>query len=133
LLAGLIIHPMPGLDIYGYAGEEFQQAKYVHGAAAGTGVGNPATIAAGCVSEFTAATCGSQTKSVGEITVGLWDTIYKGEFGMLRAGFQYQDIERIGFAGANATADVVIPGTSGTVTPKANEQVFMTSLRYYPF
>ena len=53
---------------------------------------------------------------------------------MLRAGFQYQDIQKTGFAGANATlAGVAIPGTNGSVTPKVNEQVFMTSLRYYPF
>jgi hypothetical protein len=129
LLAGIIVHPLPGLDIYGYAGEEFQGAKYVPGSASGFGVGNPATIAAGCVSEFSTAACATQTKSVQEITVGFWDTIYKGDFGMLRAGFQYADIQRNGFAGAATTA----AATFGTITPKANEQVFMTSLRYYPF
>jgi hypothetical protein len=129
LLAGLIVHPTPWLDVYGYAGEEFQQAKYIPGTASGFGVGNPSTIAAGCVSEFSAAACTTQTKSVGQVTVGFWDTLYKGDFGMLRAGFQYSDTQRTGFAGA-ATAAVA---TWGTITPKANEQVFMTSLRYYPF
>jgi hypothetical protein len=92
-------------------------------------LGNPATIGAGCLSEFSAAACTTQTRSIGEITVGLWDTIYKGDFGMVRAGFQYEDIERTGFASATTAA----PATFGAVTPKANEQIFMTSLRYYPF
>jgi hypothetical protein len=129
LLAGLIIHPMPWLDIYGYAGEEYQSAKYIAGTASGFGVGNPATIAAGCISELSTAACSTQTKSVAEFTVGFWDTIYKGDYGMLRAGFEYEDIQRTGFAGAASTA----ASTFGTITPKANEQVFLTSLRYYPF
>lgn len=129
LLAGVVAHPWSGLDIYGYGGEEFESAKYVPGSASGFGLGNPATIGAGCLSEFSAAACTTQTRSIGEITVGLWDTIYKGDFGMLRAGFQYEDIERTGFASATSAAHA----TFGTVTPKANEQIFMTSLRYYPF
>ena len=61
--------------------------------------------------------------------IGFWDTLYKGDFGMLRGGFQWSDTQRTGFAGAASAA----PATWGTITPKANEQVFMTSLRYYPF
>ena len=129
LLAGLIVHPTSWLDIYGYAGEEFQDAKFIPGTASGFGVGNPSTIAAGCLSEFSAAACSSQTKSVAQVTVGFWDTLYKGDFGMLRGGFQWSDTQRVGFAGAATAA----PATWGTITPKANEQVFMTSLRYYPF
>lgn len=132
LLAGIIVHPMPGLDIYGYAGEEFDSAKYNPGSASGFGYGNPASVNAGCLSEFSTAACVGQTKSIGELTVGFWQTIYKGDFGMLRTGLQYEDIERTGFAGANVTAAgaVIAPGS---ITPKANEQVFMASLRYYPF
>jgi hypothetical protein len=129
LLAGVIVHATPWLDIYGYAGEEFQSAKYVTGSASGFGVGNPSTIAAGCLSEFSAAACSTQTKSIQQATVGFWDTLYKGDFGMLRGGFQYSFTERTGFAGAATAA----PATWGTITPKASEQVFMTSLRYYPF
>lgn len=132
LLAGIIVHPLPGLDVYGYAGEEFESAKYVPGSGTGFGYGNPASINAGCISEFSSAACVGQTKSLGELTAGFWQTIYKGDFGMFRAGLQYEDIERTGFAGANATA----AGAStapGSITPKANEQVFMASLRYYPF
>jgi hypothetical protein len=132
LLAGLIAHPLPGLDVYGYAGAEFDAARYSPGSASGFGYGNPASVNAGCMSEFSSAACIGQTKSLGEVTVGLWQTMYKGDFGMLRGGVQYEDIERIGFAGANVSpAGAVI--SPGTVTPKANEQVFMASLRYYPF
>jgi len=58
-------------------GEEFQGAKYNKGSASGFGVGNPSTIAAGCLNEFSTAACSTQTKSVAQFTVGLWDTIYK--------------------------------------------------------
>jgi hypothetical protein len=129
LLVGGIVHATSWLDVYAYAGEEFQSAKYNPGSASGFGVGNPSTIALGCLSEFSTAACSTQTKNIGQITVGFWDTIYKGEFGMLRAGFQYSDTERTGFAGAATAA----PSTWGTITPKGNEQIFMTSLRYYPF
>src|ERR1700722_7803404 len=129
LLAGAILHATPWLDIYGYAGEEFQGAKFNVGSASGFGIGNPATIAAGCLSEFSAAACTTQTKSIEQATVGFWDTLYKGDFGMLRGGLQYSYTERTGFAGAASAA----PATFGTITPKASEQVFMTSLRYYPF
>jgi hypothetical protein len=129
LLAGVIVHATPWLDIYGYAGEEFQGAKYNAGSASGFGVGNPSTIAAGCLSEFSAAACSTQTKSIQQATVGFWDTLYKGDFGMLRGGFQYSYTERTGFSGAATAA----PVTWGTITPKASEQIFMTSLRYYPF
>jgi hypothetical protein len=129
LLAGVIVHPTSWLDVYGYAGEEFQGKKYNPGSASGFGVGNPATIALGCMNELSTAACSTQTKSVAQVTVGFWDTIYKGDFGMLRAGFQYSDTERTGFAGAATTS----AATFGTITPKGNEQVFMTSLRYYPF
>ena len=107
-------------------------AKYIPGSGSGFGYGNPASINAGCISEFSAAACVGQTKSLGELTAGFWQTIYKGDFGMFRAGLQYENIERTGFAGAELTA----AGAStapGTITPKANEQVFMASLRYYPF
>jgi len=52
------------------------------------------------LNEFSTAACSTQTKSVAQFTVGLWDTIYKGDFGMLRAGLQYSNTERTGFAGA---------------------------------
>ena len=132
LLLGVIVHPLPGLDVYGYAGEEFDSAKFSPGSGSGFGYGNPASINAGCVSEFSAAACVGQSRSISELTVGFWQTLYKGDFGMVRTGLQYENLERTGFAGANVNA----AGAStapGTITPKANEQVFMASLRYYPF
>ncbi|HYA74696.1 MAG TPA: hypothetical protein VEF36_16230, partial [Roseiarcus sp.] len=65
----------------------------------------------------------AQTKSVQELTVGFWDTAHKGDFGQMKVGAEYEYIQRQILAG--------LPGTGGA--PKADENVFMTSLRYYPF
>ncbi|MDQ0392715.1 hypothetical protein [Labrys monachus] len=120
LLAGLIVHPLPTLDVYAYAGEEIARAKFTPGSASGFGFGNPASINSGCFDELSTATCVGNTKSVAQATIGLWDTLYKGNFGMMRAGLQYSFTERTGFAGVGGT-------------PKADDNIVMTSLRYYPF
>ena len=128
LLAGLTLHAMPTLDFYAYGGTEVESAKYTPGTA--YGVGNPtATNNTGCnvtnsLDFATPLTCNGNTKSVRELTVGFWDTVYKGNFGQLRVGGEYEYIQRTLFAAAT-------PGEGGG--PSANENVIMTSLRYYPF
>ncbi len=124
MLAGLTVHALPTLDVYGYAGEEVDHAKYDAGQSV-YGYGNPgATNNVGCDIEDSALTCYGNTKSVQEITVGFWDTIYKGDFGQMKLGGEYEFIQRQLFAAGAANE-----GGS----PKADENVVMTSLRYYPF
>jgi hypothetical protein len=131
IMGGVTVHATPYLDIYGYAGDETAGSKYNAGAASsGYGYGNPlGANNTGCeVTDslnFTPAeTCNGNTKAVQEITVGFWDTVYKGDFGQLKWGAQYEFIQRELFA-----ADT--PAASGS--PRAEENVVMTSLRYYPF
>ncbi len=125
LMGGVTVHAMPTLDIYGYAGEEVVGSRYDAGAAnAAYGYGNPGAINnTGCSILDSTATCTAQTKSLQELTAGFWYTAYKGDFGQLKLGGEYEYIQRQIFAG--------LPGTGGA--PKADENVFMTSLRYYPF
>jgi hypothetical protein len=128
LLAGLTWHAIPGLDFYTYAGQEAQNPKFgfsVPGAHTAFGWGNPTFVNTGCDIEFFgtgtgASACSGNTSLVRQITAGFWDTIYKGPFGRLAGGLQYSFTQRWGFAGIGGT-------------PERNENIFFTSLRYYPF
>ncbi|MGH6868053.1 MAG: hypothetical protein ACREDA_04080 [Methylocella sp.] len=129
LLAGLVWHAIPGLDIYAYAGEEDQNAKFGFSspgpAHAAFGWGNPAFVNTGCFAEFVgtgtgAGACTGNTKLVRQITGGFWDDIYKGPYGKLAGGLQYSFTQKFGFNGVGGT-------------PERNENIIFTSLRYYPF
>ncbi len=128
LLAGAVWHAFPELDIYTYAGQEFQNSKAglsIPGAHTPFGWGNANFVNSGCPIEFFgtgtgASACTGNTKLIRQITAGFWDNIYKGPFGRLAGGLQYSFTQRVGF-----------PGIGGT--PERNENIFLTSLRYYPF
>jgi hypothetical protein len=71
-------------------------------------------------------TCLVNVKQLAEITAGVWYDFYKGEWGRLAGGLQYEYIHRDTFPGmAGATL------ASGVITPATDESIFMTSLRYY--
>jgi hypothetical protein len=123
----LVWHALPGLDFYAYAGEEDQNNSFgfssVGPAHAAFGVGNPAFVNNSCNIEdatFVGAACSGNTKLVRQITGGFWDDIYKGPFGRLAGGLQYAFTQKFGFEGLGGT-------------PQRNENIFFTSLRYYPF
>ena len=121
LLAGLTWHATPQLDLYGYAGREEVQREnlgVVRGAV--YGYGNPGLNVANCFAE-NAATCNAQARRVDQLTAGAWYDIYKGSYGNLRGGAQYSYTQKTAFSGANGR------------TPKADDNILLTSLRYYPF
>ncbi len=130
LLGGLIWHALPQLDFYTYAGEEFDSASYANtisskGVASAYGYGNPLYTNLGCSFEApvsTAATpvCNGNIKLVRQITGGLWDKLYDGPFGSLRAGVQYSFTQKYSFTGVGGAA-------------KTEDNMVLTSLRYYPF
>jgi len=128
IMAGAVWHAFPELDFYTYAGEEFQNAKAglsFTGAHTPFGWGNPNFVNSGCQTEFFgtgagASACTGNTKLIRQITTGFWDNIYKGPFGRLAGGLQYSFTQRFAFAGVGGT-------------PKRDENMFLTSLRYYPF
>jgi hypothetical protein len=128
LLAGLTWHALPGLDFYTYAGEEDENASFGFSAVKGSapfGYGNPAFVNTGCnIEDFGTGmggfACTGNTKLVRQITGGFWDDIYKGPFGRLAGGLQYFFTQKFAFAGVGGT-------------PERNENIFFTSLRYYPF
>jgi hypothetical protein len=131
-LVGAVAHVPDGLDIYGYAGIERADTNLFFTAAAPgvTGFGNPNVLNTGCGvitgAAFAAApvtNCAAINKEVDMATVGFWKNILKGSYGRVAAGAQYEYIVRKSFD--------TIPGGGGAVS--TNDNVFMTSLRYYPF
>jgi hypothetical protein len=129
LLAGVVWHAFPEIDFYGYAGEEFQGGHWGTALIGKTftpiGWGNPLYVNTGCnVEDLGTGTgttaCFGNTSLVRQATVGFWDNIYKGPFGRLSGGLQYSFTQRYAFLGIGGS-------------PERNENMFLTSLRYYPF
>ena len=128
-LAGLVWHAMPGLDFYSYAGEEYEHPSYgftplafsgtSYGSTGLVGYGNPLYNNSGCDMRLSTV-CSGNTKMVRQITGGFWQDIYKGPFGRLTGGLQYSFTEKYAFAGLG-------------FSPKTENNMFFTSLRYYPF
>jgi hypothetical protein len=135
LLVGAIWHAVPGLNIYGYAGEEYQSPSFGFtrlGTNPFVGFGNPFFNNSGCNIEGSTV-CSLNVKLVRQVTAGFWDDIYKGPFGRLAGGLQYSFTQKYGFNGIGVAGNG-IPGIPGTGrAPKRDENIFFTSLRYYPF
>src|SRR5262245_49711536 len=55
-----------------------------------------------------------------ELTVGFWQDLYKGRLGRVSLGAQYEYLKREAFEGVGGS-------------PSTDDNVFYTSLRYYPF
>ena len=122
-LAGFVLHPTEGLDVYGYAGIERANAKFFDL----LGYGNPGFDNAGCLvataSSFsTGATtsCVANNRRLSELTVGFWKDLYKGPAGRFALGAQYEYLKR-----------EAIEGVGGA--PSTDASVIYTSVRYYPF
>jgi len=129
VLVGAVAHPWAGLDIYGYGGFERADANVFSSAAGLTGFGNPGVVNTGCGittgASFTGGTsnCAAINKEVDMTTIGFWQNLLKGGYGRVAAGLQYEYIKRKSFD-TNA-------GNGGAVS--TDDNVFLTSLRYYPF
>jgi hypothetical protein len=127
-MAGLIGHPWDGLDVYAYAGLERVNASYFNVGTTLLGYGNPGFSNAGCtivtLSSFAGATppanCIANNRSLSDVTVGFWQNVYKGDYGRVAVGAQYEYIIRGVFAGIGGA-------------PSTADNIAMTSIRYFPF
>lgn len=122
LLAGATFHATKALDIYAYAGEE-QVERKVFPTVGGVnyGYGNPANSNAGCEIEGSALACTGNARRIEQATIGVWYNFYDGRFGQLRGGAQYSYTQKTAFSDAAGRA------------PKTDDNIVLTSLRYYPF
>lgn len=149
------LHPSPKLDVYFYYGAEYAwraayQGYQIATAATAAGVttvtsannriggyGSPFANNSGCSTElpptgsFTPSgggTCNGDIRVIQEGSVGFWHKFYNGPKGGLRWGLQYSYITKSGWSGNNIATGV---GTAAGVSPKAVNNMFWTSFRYY--
>ncbi len=146
-MGGVVLHPWAGLDIYGYAGMEKEYANYWSIVSTGsvkglTGFGVPTAVNTGCnittAASFTGGTsnCAANglNQTVGDVTVGFWQDFYKGNFGRVAGGLQWEYIRRQSFAGSGGTVTVGAGNSqTGASSVWTSDNVFLTSLRWYPF
>jgi hypothetical protein len=118
VMVGVIGHPTPVLDIYGYGGQEHVNSWSTVVAGKGYGYGSPLTNNAGCTIE--GGTCQAVTKDITEGSVGFWWKFANTGFGSVRWGAQAEYITKQAYAGVGGA-------------PKADNEIIMTSLRWYPF
>jgi hypothetical protein len=133
-LVGAVLHPWEGLDVYGYAGMERADSNtFLSNGTKPTifGFGVPTASNTGCdvinagqfASPAVSTNCAAINKEVDMVTAGFWQNIWKGSYGRVAAGAQWEYIQRKSFD--------TNPGLGGAVS--TNDNVFLTSLRYYPF
>jgi hypothetical protein len=121
-MVGVEAHPGSRLDLYVYGGNEYySRAAYVNTAGLPVGYGSPLNNNSGCQLEVPAATqpCQAQNRTLWQVEPGYWYRFYKGPAGTVALGMSYSYIERSTWAGL------------GGLQPKGNENMVMTSFRYY--
>jgi hypothetical protein len=119
-LLGLTWHATPLWDFYLFGGESVDLKKTYTFNGAPSGYGNPAAVNTGCMSETAAGACTANNQSIQQIDIGTWDNVYNGTYGQLRIGLQYSYTKRKTFTGVGGA-------------PSADENMFFTAFRYYPF
>ncbi|WP_233171695.1 hypothetical protein [Dyella sp. ASV21] len=132
ILSGLTWHASSDVDVYLFGGREGASKKdFNYGTAAGNialGYGNPAYNNSGC--DVAGGTCVGNAKDIWQGTAGFWWKFYQGKFGKMQFGAQYSHTEKEAFAGQGFVNGLLV---NGAASPKAKEDMFFTSFRYYPF
>jgi hypothetical protein len=124
-LVGIVGHPIPDIDLYGFLGTEDESRRYfdadVKHKETAYGYGNPLYSNASCDIELGASSgCIGNTSSVTQGTVGAWWKFIHSDVGTMQVGAQWSYTHREIFQGLGPT-------------PKVDENIAMFSFRYYPF
>jgi cell division protein FtsB len=124
VLGTLTWHATDAFDVYVEGGRE-QQDSYqtvgVNGLPLGYGASALGYNNSNCLVYGAATNCNGQTRSVKEETLGFFWKFYQGKFGRLQFGTQFSHLSRQLFTDSAGNA------------PKAADNMFFTSFRYYPF
>jgi outer membrane murein-binding lipoprotein Lpp len=144
-------HATPRFDLYSYYGGEYAKRAWYPSQFLNTtpgptlgqpilvGYGAPTNIVSGCYTEVlpvsspngggnvpgTASNCNADNRNIQEGTVGYWFRFYKGVHGTLQQGIQYSYVERRTWLGIGD------PAAGLTNSPKAMDNMWFTSFRYY--
>ncbi len=119
-LVGLIGHPRPDLDIYGYVGTEQASRRAFTSGGRGFGYGSPLYSNAGCNIELSTQPCVANTSGLVQGAAGFWWRFLHGGYGTAQVGATYSYTNRTVFSGVGGGAT-------------AGENTAMLSVRYYPF
>jgi hypothetical protein len=124
VLGTLTWHATDSLDVYAIGGRE-QEDSYLTTGVNGKPLGYGAAVLgynnSDCLIYGAPTDCTGQTRSVKEQTLGFWWKFYQGKFGKVQFGSQFSHTSRQLFTDINSNA------------PKAADNMFFTSFRYYPF
>ena len=135
MLTGLTWHTNPDLDIYLFGGREAASKKDFNAYNAGNvalGYGNPAYNNSGCDIAGNS-NCVGNAREIWQGTAGFWWKFYQGKFGKMQFGAQYSYTQKEAFPGQGFINGISGPVANGLASPKATENMFFTSFRYYPF
>ena len=153
-LAGVVVHPIPPLDVYAYYGQERDNINSWKVGATNGGYGNPAFANTGCAvqnlaagpaglndpvggvtaTQPTALSCTANLSSVQEFAIGFWHWAYKGDIGAIKWGIQYEYLKLSAFGGSTAvTAAQAAEGAVANAGLSPYNQAVFFSVRYYPF
>jgi FtsZ-binding cell division protein ZapB len=130
-------HATPRFDLYAYynTGLTNTSSGPTLGQPILAGYGAPTNIVYGCYTETlptnglangpSSTTCEADTRNIQEGTFGYWFRFYKGVHGTLQQGIQYSYSERRTWQGIGQ------PAADITNSPKAMDNMWFTSFRYY--
>ena len=119
-MVGLTLHATPSFDIYVFGGREHEDSTWFKFNGTNGGYGNPNFTNTGCFTFTSTASCTGNVQTTEQITVGLWDKAYTGDYGNFRVGLQY-----------SYTYNKAFTGVGGA--PHTDDNMIFTSFRYYPF
>ena len=124
IMTGLEWHPSSAWDIYAYYGLEYYERTALNGA--NIGYGSPGADLSGCAVEIPG-TCQAANKTVSQIQPGFWYRIFQGRMGTGAIGMSFSYTQRQIWSGQNSTLGL----GPGNFQPRAEENMVMTSFRYY--
>lgn len=129
-LVGVIGHPTPNLDLYGYFGVEHEDSKTFGNTTTADGYGSPYYNNTNCAygnntpsvstAPLTASNGTCDVNTLSELQVGGWWNFYKGEYGRMVFGASYAYVNVGTFSGVGGS-------------PSTHDNIVMASFRYYPF
>jgi hypothetical protein len=147
-LVGAVLHPWAGLDLYGYAGIEKEQAGFWSnpaGTGGLSGFGVPNVVNGGCylttagsfvttTTTGTSSNCAAVNKLISGTTFGFWQDVYRGPMGRVATGMQWEWIHREAFPGYGVVAaSATGPALPGVGAVHTDDQMVLASIRWYPF
>jgi hypothetical protein len=112
VLAGLELHPNPKLDVYFYGGDEYYYRNPLTtvnpatGATVAFGYGSRLVVNTNCTVQVVpagGAACGAQARNMWETSGGFWYRFFKGPYGTVQWGIQYEYLQKDTWAGVGGS------------------------------